>query len=117
MAQKLFVEKVKEVQVLKKKLKIPSTQLIQNSELTEFEKEKEALNIELADYKAKLLNFEEKEKKWDKDAKLMVESEKDLKAKLAAKERELQEKYERVKSQSTVPSVELDTTSLFEAMS
>ena len=42
-AQKLFDEKEKEVQVLKKKLKIPSTQLIQTSELTEFEKEKETI--------------------------------------------------------------------------
>ena len=51
--------------MLKNKLKIPSTQLIQTSELTEFEKEKEALNTELNDYKAKLLNLEEKEKQWE----------------------------------------------------
>ena len=59
-AQNLFDEKEKEVQVLKKKLKIPSTQLIQNLELTEFEKEKEALNTESIDCKAKLLKLEEK---------------------------------------------------------
>jgi len=53
-AQKLFDEKEKEVQVLKKKLKIPSTQLIQTSELTEFEKENEALSTELIDCKYKL---------------------------------------------------------------
>ena len=47
----------------------------------------------------------------------MVESEKDLKAKLATKEKELHEKFERVKSQYIVPSVEVDTTSLYEAMS
>ena len=88
-AQNLFDEKEKEVQVLKNKLKIPSTHLIQTFELIEFEKEKEELNIELTDYKANLLKMEEKEKQWDKDAKLLVESEKDLKAKLAAKEREL----------------------------
>ena len=52
-----------------------------------------------------------------KDAKILAESEKDLKAKLAAKEKELQEKSERVKSQSIVPSIEVDTTSLSEAMS
>ena len=61
-AQNLFDEKEKEVQVLKKKLKIPSTQLIQTLELTEFEKEKEALNIELTDCKSKLLKLEEKKK-------------------------------------------------------
>ena len=58
--QKLFDEKEKEVHVLKKKLKIPSTQIIQTSELTEFEKEKEALSTELIDCKAKLLKLEEK---------------------------------------------------------
>ena len=40
-----------------------------------------------------------------------------LKDKLAAKEKELLEKTERVKNQSIVPSVEVDTTSLSEAMS
>ena len=78
-AQNLLDEKEKEVQVLKKKLKIPSTQLIETSELTGFEKEKEALNIELTDCKAKLLKLEEKEKQWEKDAKLLVESEKEPK--------------------------------------
>ena len=48
--------------MLKKKFKIPSTQLIQISELTKFEKEKEALNTELIDYKAKLLKLEGEEK-------------------------------------------------------
>ena len=48
--------------MLKRKLNIPSTLLIQTSELTEFEKEKEALNTELLDCKARLLKLEEKEK-------------------------------------------------------
>ena len=74
--------------------------------------EKEALNIELNDCKAKLLNIEEKEKRWKKDGKLLVENEKDLKANMAAKEKELQEKSERIKNQSTVLSAEVDTTSL-----
>ena len=47
-------EKEKEIQVLKRNLKIPSTQLIQTDELVEFKKEKDTLNIELTDYKAKL---------------------------------------------------------------
>ena len=85
--QKLLNEKEKEVQVLKKKLKIPSTQLIHTSELTEFEKEKEALSTELSDCKAKLLKLEEKEKEWGRDSKLLIENEKDLKAKLETKEK------------------------------
>ena len=67
--------------------------------------------------KAKLLKLEEKEKKWEKDAKLLVESEKDLRAKLEAKERELQEKCEEIKNQSFVPSVDVDATSVSRAMS
>ena len=84
--------------------------------MTELEKEKEALNIELVDCKAKLLKLEEKEKHWEKDVKLLIESEKDLKAKLAAKEKELQEKCEEVKNQSIVLSVKIDATSLSKAM-
>ena len=40
LAQRLLDEKEKEIQVLKNKLKIPSTQLIQTTELVEFKKEK-----------------------------------------------------------------------------
>ena len=58
-------------------------------ELDEFEKEKEALNPELTDCNSKLLNLKEKEKKWEVDTKLIKENKKELKAKLAAKEKEL----------------------------
>ena len=69
-------EKENAIQLLKRKLKIPSTQLIQTSELTEFEKEKEALTNELIDCKARLLKFEEKEKQWEKDVGIWAEKEK-----------------------------------------
>ena len=72
-------EKEKEIQVLKKKSKIPSTQLIQTTELDEFEKERETLNIELMDCKVKMLKLEEKEKKWEVDAKLLKEGKKIIK--------------------------------------
>ena len=42
--QKLLNEKENAIQILKKKLKLPSTQLIQTAELMDFEKEEEALN-------------------------------------------------------------------------
>ena len=76
--------------MLKKKLKIPSTHLIHNFELTEFEKEKEDLNTKITDCKAKILKLEENEKQWEKETKLPKESEEDLKVKLDAKEKELQ---------------------------
>ena len=59
---KLLNEKENTIQLLKNKLKIPSTQLIQAFELAELEKEKEYLNDELTDCKAKLLKFAKKEK-------------------------------------------------------
>ena len=55
--------------------------------MTEFEKEKEVLNTELTNCKDKLLKLEEKEKQWEKEAKLLKESEEDLKARLAAMEK------------------------------
>ena len=88
-------------------MKIPSTQLIQTYELTEFEKEKESLNTKWTNCKVKLL----------KEAKLLKESEEDLKARLAAKEKELQEKCEEVENPATIPNVETNTTSLSNAMS
>ena len=75
--------------MLKKKLNILSTQLIQTFELAEFEKEKEALNIELIDCKARLLKLEEKEKKCEKDAGLWVEKENKFETKQAELEKEL----------------------------
>ena len=41
---KILAEKENTIQLLKKKLKIPPTQFIQASELTELEKEKEVLS-------------------------------------------------------------------------
>ena len=98
-------------------MKIASTQVIQTSKLTEFEKEKEALNTELADCKDKLLKLEEKEKQWEKEAKMLKENGEDLKVKLVANEKELQKKGEVVEIPATMPNVETDTTSLSNAMS
>ena len=50
--QRLLDEKEKEIQLLKKKILIPTTQLIQGPELAEIEKEKENLNNQLTDYQA-----------------------------------------------------------------
>ena len=45
------------------------------------EKEKETLNDELDDCKAKILKFVEEKKQWEKDMGLLVENVKDLKNK------------------------------------
>ena len=65
------------------KLNIPSTQLIQTSELTEFEKEKEDLNTELIDCKSRLPKLEEKEEQWEKYARLWDEKENTFESKHA----------------------------------
>ena len=103
--------------MLKKKLKIPSTHLIHTSDLTEFEKEKEVLNIELIDCKARLLKLEEKERQWEKETKLLKESEEGLKFKLATQEKELQEKGEVMEISAIVPNTKTNTASLASAMS
>ena len=90
--QKMLNEKENAMQLLKKKLTISSTQLIQGPELTEMEKEKESLNNEMIDCKAKLLKLAEKEKQWKKYMTLVVESEKSLKIKYGEMERKSQEK-------------------------
>ena len=61
--------------------------------------------------------MKKKEKNWEKDAKILRENEKNLKTKLAVREKQLQEKCEEVKNQSIVPSVETNATSLSKAMS
>ena len=53
--QRLLKDKEGTIQLLKKKLEIPSTWLIQTPELIEIEKERENLNTELVNCKSKLL--------------------------------------------------------------
>ena len=84
--------------------------------MTEFEEEKEVLNTELTDCKARLLKLEEKERQWEKETKFLKESEEGMKVKLEAKEKELQEKGEAMEIPSIVPNTETDTASLASAI-
>ena len=86
-------------------------------ESADFEREKEALNIELTDYKSKLLNFKEKERQWGADIQLLKKSEAELKAILAIKERELQGRSAKSAIQSVGVTREIDTGSFSRAMS
>ena len=101
---------------MKKKLKIPSTQLIQTSELTELEKEKELLTTELIDCKARLLNLEEKEKESEKDVGLWAKKENDFETKQEELEKGLKKKNEK-KVQVISPSVQFSVDSLSQDMS
>ena len=91
----ILAEKESTIQLLKKKLKIPSTQLIQDSKLTELEKESESLSQELNDSKARLLNLAGEQNQWEKEkgfliAKIDVLNENQLDLE---KEREQKHKY------------------------
>ena len=104
--------KDKEIQALKKRLKIPSSQLSQADELDDFEKEKEALNSRLTDSQAKLLKLEEKGRKREEDIQLLRNSKAELKARLAAKESELQSRNTEKAIHPTSATEEVDTSSL-----
>ena len=102
---------------MKKKLRIPSAQLAQADELADFEKENKVLNSKLIDSQAKLLKLEEKGRQWEVDIQLLRNSKAELKARLAAKESELQSKNTKKEIQSTDIAEGLDTNSLSKAMS
>ena len=71
--QKILAEKENTIQLIKKKFKIPTTQLIQYFELIELEKEKEMLTKELNDSKTKLLKLAKEKKEWEKEKGLLIE--------------------------------------------
>ena len=75
------------------------------------------MNADLTDCKAKLLKLEEKERRWEVDIQLLKESETELKATLAIKERELQGRSAASAIQSVGVVGEIDTSSLSRAMS
>ena len=77
---------------MKNRLRIPGSQLARADELAEFKKEKEALNLKLANSQDKLLKLDEKGRQWEANIKLLTNSETELKVRLAAKESELQSK-------------------------
>ena len=102
---------------MKKRLKIPGCQLAQADELDEFKKEKEALNSRLTDSQAKLLNLEEKGRKWEADIQPLRNSEAELKARLIAKESELQSMNTENAIQYTGMNKKVDASSLSKVMS
>ena len=92
--------------MLKKKLKIQATQLIQASKVTELEKEKELLSQEFNDCKAKLLKLIGEKNQWEKErgfltAKIDVLNENQL-----ILEREKEDKKEREVIPTTQPCIE-----------
>ena len=98
-------------------MKILATQLTHIEELVDFKKEKETLNAELTDWKAKLLNLEEKEILWEIDIQILKKSEVELKSRLAIKEKELQRRSAESAIQFVGVAGEIETGSLSREMS
>ena len=89
------------IQLLKKKLEIPSTWPIQTVELTKIEKERETLNTELVNCKSKLLIQEVKEVQWKKDDELWAEEKRAFEIRQHELEKELKELKEKAQEQPT----------------
>ena len=103
---KILARKENTIQLLKKKLKIPATQLNQTSELTVLEKEKDSLSQELNDRMEKLLKFVEEQGNWVKErdfliAKIDVLNQNQM---ILEKEREEEENKKQVETSPHGPS-------------
>ena len=70
--KKVLAEKENTIHLLKKKLKILSTQLIQASELRVLEREKELLSQEMNDSKVKLLKLTEEQSQWEMEIAFLI---------------------------------------------
>ena len=101
----------------KKKLKIPTTQLIQALELTELEKEKDTLNDELNNCKEKLSKFVEENKEWEKERILLTDNEKTLKQKQAELEKKVNEKEKEPEVRIIPPPSQASEESIVHEMS
>ena len=103
--------------MLKTKLKIPTTQLIQASEIIELEKEKETLNDELSNCKAKLMKFVEEKREWEKQRVMLRDNVKALKQKQAKLEKEVNEKGKESEVQIIPPPTQSNEESIVQEMS
>ena len=63
--RRLLEEKDNAFQVLKKKLKIPSSEHVQSSELLALHEEKDKIHQEMMEYKGKTVKLKEENNKWE----------------------------------------------------
>ena len=113
----MLEEKENSIQLLKKKLNIHATQLLGGTELAEMEEEKENMKNELLECKAKLLQFADKEKQWQKDMDLVAKSEKILKGKHDEIERKLQEREKELEDRMVTLVAQSGEHAIVQAMS
>ena len=63
--RRILEEKDNALQVLKKKLKIPSFEHAQSSELLALQEEKDKIHQEMMEYKGKMVKLQKKKNKWE----------------------------------------------------
>ena len=85
--------------------------------MADIEEEKEKLNNELTDCKAKLLKFVDKEKQWQKDMALVIESEKNMKEKFEEMEKTLHDTEKEFESRIIPTTAQSSEKSIVQAMS
>ena len=61
----MLEEKDNSLQVLKKKLKIPSTEHVQSSELLALQEEEDKIHQEMMEHKGRAVKLQEEKDKWE----------------------------------------------------
>jgi len=70
--KRLLEEKDNALQVLKKRLKIPSTEHVQSSELLALQEEKDRIHQDMMEYKGKTVKLQEEKDKWQAEWKELI---------------------------------------------
>ena len=102
--------------MLKKKLQIPATQLLEVPKLAAMEEEKEKLNKELLYCKARLLKFTNKENKWQEDMTVSAENENKCKERHDEIERKLEGREKEIEERMVTPAALTGEKIIVEAM-
>ena len=115
--KKFFARKEHTIQLLKKKLKIPATQLTQASELTVLEKQKDSLSQELNDRMEKMLKFVEEQGNWAKERDFLIAKIDVLNQNQIILEKERGEEEKKKQYEIGQPSVETSKKGIVQVMS
>ena len=70
--KRLLEEKDNALQVLKKNLKIPSSEHVQSSELLALQEEKDKIHQEMMEYKGKTMKLQEEKNKWEMERNELI---------------------------------------------
>ena len=85
----LLEEKYNALQILKKKLKIPSSEHVQSSELLALQEEKNKIHQEMMEYKGKTVKLQEEKNKWETERNELIAQISQLKKKTKMRKNKL----------------------------